>query len=92
MTVQSEGSGWWCRRWRIVLWLMGACQLPAVAAPAQGPIVFRDVTQQTGITFRHTDGSSGKRYIVETISAGLALFDFDGDGDVDIYFLNGAPV
>ncbi len=92
MTVQSEGLGWLCRRWRIVLWLMGACQLPAVAAPAQGPIVFRDVTQQTGITFRHADGSSGKRYIVETVSAGLALFDFDGDGDVDIYFLNGAPL
>jgi hypothetical protein len=52
----------------------------------------RDVTQQTGITFRHTDGSSGKRYIMETVSAGLALFDFDGDGDVDIYFLNGAPL
>ncbi|KKK86932.1 hypothetical protein LCGC14_2758300, partial [marine sediment metagenome] len=32
------------------------------------------------------------RYIVETISAGLALFDYDRDGDVDIYFLNGAPL
>ena len=92
MTVRSEGLGLLCRRWRIVLWLMGACQLPALAAPAEGPIVFRDVTQQTGITFRHTDGSSGKRYIVETVSAGLASFDFDGDGDVDIYFLNGAPL
>jgi hypothetical protein len=40
----------------------------------------------------HTDGSAGKRYIVETVSAGLALFDYDGDGDVDIYFLNGAPL
>ncbi|MCP3979742.1 MAG: CRTAC1 family protein [bacterium] len=92
MTVRSEGLGWLCRRWWAVLWLVGACQLPAVAAPAQKPIVFRDVTQQTGIAFRHTDGSSGKRYIVETVSAGLALFDFDGDGDVDIYFLNGAPL
>jgi hypothetical protein len=61
-------------------------------APAQGPIVLHDVTRQTGITFRHTDGSSGQRYIVETVTAGLALFDYDGDGDVDIYFLNGAPL
>ena len=75
--------------WR---WLMGACLLWATAARAQGPIVLRDVTRQTGITFRHTDGSSGSRYIVETVSAGLALFDYDGDGDVDIYFLNGAPL
>jgi hypothetical protein len=59
---------------------------------ATGQIVLRDVTSQTGITYRHTDGGSGKRYIVETVSAGLALFDYDGDGDVDIYFLNGSPL
>ncbi|MHC4229322.1 MAG: CRTAC1 family protein [Planctomycetota bacterium] len=55
-------------------------------------IVFNDVTKETGITFRHTDGSSGKRYIMETVAGGLALFDYDNDGDVDIYFLNGAPL
>ena len=55
-------------------------------------IVFRDVTKETGITFRHTDGSSGKRYIMETVASGLALFDYDNDGDVDIYFLNGEPL
>ncbi|MHC1769186.1 MAG: CRTAC1 family protein [Verrucomicrobiia bacterium] len=56
------------------------------------PIQLRDVTRQTGIDFVHTDGSSGRRYIVETVSAGLALLDYDGDGDVDIYFINGAPL
>jgi hypothetical protein len=56
------------------------------------PIQFRDVTQETGITFVHNHGGSGKRYIMETMSAGLALFDYDGDGLVDIYFLNGAPL
>jgi hypothetical protein len=55
-------------------------------------IVFSDVTNQTGITFKHTDGSSGKRYIMETVASGLALFDYDNDGDVDIYFLNGEPL
>jgi len=56
------------------------------------PIQLRDVTKETGITFVHTDGSSGQRYIVETVASGLALFDYDQDGDVDIYFLNGAPL
>jgi hypothetical protein len=59
---------------------------------ANGAILFSDVTKETGITFIHTDGSSGQRYIVESVSSGLALFDYDGDGDVDIYFLNGAPL
>jgi hypothetical protein len=56
------------------------------------PIQFTDVTAQTGIAFRHTDGHSGRYYIVESVSAGLALFDYDSDGDIDIYFLNGAPL
>ncbi|MEW6158404.1 MAG: VCBS repeat-containing protein, partial [Verrucomicrobiota bacterium] len=50
------------------------------------------MTRATGINFVHTDGSSGQRYIVETVASGLALFDYDNDGDVDIYFLNGAPL
>ena len=55
-------------------------------------IVLRDVTKKTGIIFKHTDGSSGQHYVMETVSAGLALFDYDNDGDIDIYFLNGAPL
>jgi hypothetical protein len=84
-------------RW---VWLVGFGILAAGAAlaavvwmnRARGPIHLSDVTDQTGITFRHTDGSSGRRYIVETVASGLALFDYDGDGNVDLYFLNGAPL
>ena len=77
----------------IVRWAAAAalvCLCMPRATPAA--ILLRDVTKQTGITFVHTDGSSGRRYIVETVSAGLALFDYDNDGDIDIYFLNGAPL
>ena len=59
---------------------------------ADGAIVLHDVTKDTGITFKHTDGSSGRHYIVESVSSGLALFDYDNDDDVDIYFINGAPL
>jgi hypothetical protein len=59
---------------------------------AKSPIILNDVTKETGITFVHTDGGCSQRYIMETVSAGLALFDYDGDGYTDIYFLNGAPL
>ena len=80
--------------------VFGGCRSanePTVPAPPSSkspscPITLQNVTDQTGITFAHTDGSSGRRYIVETVTAGLALFDYDGDGRVDIYFLNGAPL
>jgi hypothetical protein len=62
------------------------------AGAASSPIQLREVTRESGITFVHTDGSSGRRYIVETVSCGLALLDYDGDGDIDIYFLNGAAL
>ena len=62
------------------------------AAEAPSPIRLTDVTRQTGITFVHTDGSSGRRYIVESVCCGLATFDYNGDGKVDILFLNGAPL
>ena len=61
-------------------------------ASAPCPIQLREVTGHTGIDFTHTDGSSGKRYIPESVTSGLALFDYDGDGLIDIYFPNGAPL
>jgi hypothetical protein len=51
-----------------------------------------DATEASGITFRHNHGGSGQGYIVEGMVSGLALFDYDGDGFIDIYFLNGAAL
>ncbi len=64
----------------------------ASSAPRQSPIILTDVTDRTGIDFVHTDGSYGKYFLVEAMSAGLALLDYDQDGDADVYFLNGAPI
>lgn len=74
--------------------MIGKLQLIVLLAGASfaEPIQLRNVTSETGLNFLHTDGSSGNRYIVETVASGLALFDYDNDGDVDIYFLNGAPL
>ncbi|MCA9193808.1 MAG: CRTAC1 family protein [Planctomycetales bacterium] len=59
---------------------------------AQAPTFLQDVTPESGIQFQHFSGNSGKHFIVETVASGLVSFDFDGDGLLDIYFLNGAPL
>jgi hypothetical protein len=69
-----------------------ALSYPQSAQSAESAIRFTEVTAQTGITFRHYDGSAGEHYIMETVSAGLALFDYDNDGDIDIYLLNGSAL
>jgi hypothetical protein len=72
-----------------------AVLIPCVARSAPPPpcaIRLVDVTASSGVTFRHHHGGSGQGYIVEGMTAGLATFDYDGDGLIDIYFLNGAPL
>ena len=59
---------------------------------AQSAIKFRDATTESGMLEPHFDGSSGKQYIVEFMGAGVASLDFDRDGLLDVYFLNGAPL
>lgn len=71
--------------------LLGITTIPGIANDA-APIVFRDRTAASGVHFVHTRGGCGKYYLVETVTAGLCLFDYDNDGDDDIYFLNAAPL
>jgi enediyne biosynthesis protein E4 len=60
-------------------------------ASLDGRVVFTDVTKASGITFKHTY-SPEKKYILETMSGGVALFDYDNDGWLDIYFVNAPTV
>jgi len=52
---------------------------------------FTDITEKAGITFKHVY-SPEKKYIVESMSGGVALFDYDNDGYLDIYFVNSLTV
>jgi hypothetical protein len=60
----------------------------ALALSADAPIVFTDVTAAAGIRFKHNSGAFGKKYLPETIGAGAAWLDFDGDGWPDILLAN----
>ncbi|HZE71736.1 MAG TPA: CRTAC1 family protein [Pyrinomonadaceae bacterium] len=59
----------------------------------KAPMVFEDVTDKTAMAnFKHRSGSRAKDYIFETPSGGVAMFDYDGDGLVDIYLANGSTI
>jgi len=70
-------------------------QEPNSPAKAAAPIVpgkFVDITSPTGINFQHQASHTSKKYLLETMGAGVAVFDYDNDGRLDIFLVNGAPL
>ena len=56
-----------------------------------GPVVFQDISERAGLTvWTHKMGTPEKAYILETIGSGVALLDYDHDGWLDIYIVNGS--
>jgi enediyne biosynthesis protein E4 len=53
---------------------------------------FVDITQRLGINFNYHASHTSRKYLPETMGAGVALFDYDNDGRLDIYLVNGAPL
>ena len=60
-----------------------------VALPAAGSDPFVDRAAETGLDFVHFNGMSGGLYFSEMMGQGLALLDYDADGDLDVYMLQG---
>src|SRR6202050_2079706 len=56
-----------------------------------GPVIFMDIAAKAGLTtWSHTMGTPQKNYILETTGSGVALLDYDNDGWLDIYLVNGS--
>ncbi|MFQ6131734.1 MAG: CRTAC1 family protein [Armatimonadota bacterium] len=68
--------------------LLAGCSRPAGHNEGgdQSPPAFVDIGETCGIDFEHVHGGSGRHYFLETANAGVALFDYDEDGDLDVYF------
>ena len=63
----------------------------AQQAPASSAVLFRDITTAAGIAFQH-HAAPEKKFIVESMSGGVAVFDYDNDGLPDIYFVDSLTV
>jgi enediyne biosynthesis protein E4 len=65
----------------------------AVAVLIDPPVPqFTDIAKQAGIDFQHINGASADKHLVETMGSGAVFFDYDGDGWVDVFLVDGGSV
>lgn len=65
---------------------------PQPPSPPSPPLRFRDVTAELGVDFQYRASHTAKKYLLETMGSGVALFDYDNDGRLDLFLVNGAPL
>jgi hypothetical protein len=65
---------------------------PPPAPQAQSPVTFTDITNLTGINFKRAPSLTSVKYLLEAMGGGVAMFDYDNDGRMDLFFTNGAAL
>src|SRR5260370_8437978 len=69
-------------------------ELPKTPPPpgpnAPSTVTFTDITALTKIDFKHAGSPTSLKYLLETMGGGVAVFDYDNDGRMDLFFTNGA--
>lgn len=70
--------------------IAAALALGTLPAPLGADVVFHDATAESGLLFRHRSSKTPRKYLPEAMSGGVAIFDYDRDGWMDVFFVNGA--
>ena len=63
---------------------------PPPGPQAKSPVTFTDITALTRVDFKHAGSPTAQKYLLETMGGGVAIFDYDNDGRMDLFFTNGA--
>src|SRR6266850_5146880 len=63
---------------------------PSPGPQAQSPVRFSDISIESQINFKHEPSLTSMKYLLEAMGGGVAMFDYDNDGRMDLFFTNGA--
>src|SRR5919205_3060517 len=63
---------------------------PSPGPVARSPVTFTDIS--SSVNFRHAASKTSQKYLLETMGGGVAVFDYDNDGRLDLFFTNGAAL
>ena len=88
--VRAAGTAWAACPALAAAGLLGLTAPPSSAATGQP--AFRETGAAWGLEFHHNAAFSGRKYMVETMGGGVVLFDYDGDGDDDAFFVDGGAL
>lgn len=78
----------------VLMTLAGMAAAQSVSSPpvADKPGNFADITARSGVKFQYQASHTSKKYLLETMGPGVALFDYDNDGRLDLFLVNGTPL
>jgi enediyne biosynthesis protein E4 len=90
----SSGSRveWLCKCFRMLGWAGALISTSLVTAQTAPDVKFTDITAQSHVDFTQENSATSNKYLIETMGGGVALFDYDNDGRLDIFFTNGALI